>query len=107
MSTSARCERCNQFLSKCKCGHTYTYDHSEGAICPYCGHMNEAIESDGLLYTEDTTSYYCDSCDKQFYVGVNISYSWTATRIEGVTCNTDDTNIEVDDDADDTEYDED
>ena len=54
----------------------------DGAVCPYCGYINEAQESDGALYTQDTETYTCDHCDKQFRVEVDWTFDWTTRKIE-------------------------
>lgn len=59
-----------------------TWSDSEGPICPYCGYLNKACESDCILYNESTESYDCDECGKEFGVSLFISHSWSATRQE-------------------------
>lgn len=58
---------------------TYSTD---GAECPYCGHMNAACDSDGQLYNEAIDEWDCGSCSKPFRVSVYVSHSWTCTPYE-------------------------
>jgi len=76
------CFNCNDLLSKCSCGATETYDVGEGAICPYCGNMNRACDSDGILYNEGTDEYDCGECGREFSVSVQVSYAWQVVRKE-------------------------
>lgn len=74
------CFNCGDELAECQCGNTKTYDNREGPICPFCGHLNKASDSDGLLYNEGLDDYECDACGKRFYLSICISFSWSATR---------------------------
>lgn len=74
------CFRCDRLLKDCKCRRTETYNEDKGPICPWCGHINEACDSDGLLYTQNTDSYYCDHCDKEFAVTVYVSFAWSSYK---------------------------
>ena len=74
------CWNCNDLLSDCKCGDTETYDNEEGPICPHCGYLNKACDSDGMLYSERTEEWDCGDCGKSFGVSVSVSFAWTANR---------------------------
>jgi transposase-like protein len=78
MFDPGNCFICNKPITKCKCEVTETYNTSDGAVCPYCGELNKACDSDSLLYSEDIDSWECDHCGKTFRVDVHISYSWSA-----------------------------
>ena len=56
-----------------------SYDNysTEGAICPHCRHLNKAQDSDGWLYDESTEEWTCGECDKDLFVAVYVSHSWT------------------------------
>ena len=53
---------------------------TEGAICPHCGHMNEASDSDGLLYDEGLGDWECDECEEVFEVSAYVQWSWTTRK---------------------------
>lgn len=74
------CFNCGDELADCNCGDTETYDNSEGPICPYCGYMNKACDSDGRMYNEEFDTHSCWDCGKDFDVSVSVSFSWTGTR---------------------------
>jgi hypothetical protein len=74
------CFNCNDLLSKCSCGATETYSRSSGPVCPYCGSLNMACDSDGYLYSESLDEWYCNDCDKAFSVSVHVSYSWKSKK---------------------------
>lgn len=74
------CENCDAEVTTCTCGETETYEIKDGPSCPYCGRINKASDSGGMLYTEDADQYKCESCEKNFTVSVRISYAWTARR---------------------------
>ena len=76
------CFNCGDKLTECKCGDTETYDNDEGVICPYCGCMNKACDSDGMLYSESITEYDCDECSREFEVSVGIHFSWKGSRLD-------------------------
>jgi DNA-directed RNA polymerase subunit RPC12/RpoP len=79
----ATCANCHEPIPACQCERPETYELSTGPACPYCGHMERACDSDGLLFSEDTTEWDCGDCGKTYDVGVNISFSWSASRQEG------------------------
>lgn len=56
--------------------------HDRGALCPYCGHLNHAGNSDGELYDEMIEQYECAACDRFFMVSANNSWSWTCKPIQ-------------------------
>lgn len=76
------CFNCGDPLESCQCGQTETYDNSEGPICPFCGYMNKACDSDGYLYSESIDEYDCGDCGKKFDVSVGVMFSWSASRPE-------------------------
>ena len=57
------------------------YWDNEVAICPYCGFKNRPEESDGYLYNQNTDTYTCEHCGKEFEVEVSISFDWTTSKI--------------------------
>lgn len=59
-----------------------TYDNA-GAICPYCGRVNKAEDSDGILYDEGTNTYDCGECGEEFNVAVYMDFSWRTRALEG------------------------
>ena len=79
---TAFCFSCDQLVTECECGRTETFEVENGPTCPFCGELNKASDSDGALYNESRTSWSCDSCGKEFHLGVSCSYSWTAMRSE-------------------------
>lgn len=48
----------------------------EGAICPYCGHLNKPEDDDYQLYDQSIDEFTCNNCDKSFLIDLHISYSW-------------------------------
>lgn len=74
------CDNCDEELADCDCGNCETYNNTDGPICPYCGAVVEACESEGELYSEDCVEWSCGSCDRDFRVSVYVSYSWTCHR---------------------------
>lgn len=42
------CLNCLENIAECKCGDTEGYS-SEGAVCPYCGHIDLASESEAIF----------------------------------------------------------
>ena len=77
-----KCFNCDDSIAKCICGDTEGYE-TIGALCPWCGHLNLAENSDGLLYDEKVCDYICEECDKEFEVRVYCSYTWTTTKRKG------------------------
>ena len=55
---------------------------TEGAICPYCGHLERASDSDGMLYDESRCEYECGQCGEEFRVSAYNSWSWTTGKAE-------------------------
>ena len=53
-----------------------------GAICPHCGHLERASDSDGLLYDEQRCEYECGSCGVEFRVSAFNQWSWTTEKME-------------------------
>lgn len=76
----AECDNCLEPVTKCECGKCETLECDAGPICPFCGHLNKACDSDGLLYSESVDEYDCGECSKTFNVSVGISFSWSASR---------------------------
>lgn len=79
-AAKAQCYNCFEPLSECDCGDTQTYEQDDGVICPYCGYLNEACDSDGMLYREDGDDYDCGECGKEFSFTVDLSFSWSGRR---------------------------
>lgn len=52
----------------------------EFIICPYCGYENNPADSDGLAYDENTSTYICESCDKELLLRVYYTYCWTTRK---------------------------
>lgn len=55
---------------------------SIGAVCPYCGYINEAGADNPQLYEEDTTECECEHCCKTFKVRLEITYDWWTSKME-------------------------
>ena len=53
-----------------------------GPVCPYCGSVNDASDSDGILWDESTDEYTCDVCDRDFAVMVFVTHSWSTSPIK-------------------------
>lgn len=53
-----------------------THRSERGAICPHCGHLNSASDSDGILYDESLCEYECGECEKTFRVRANVTWMW-------------------------------
>jgi len=56
---------------------------TSAAICPYCGHENDACDSDGMLYDEGISEYECGDCGELFRVTAYCQWSWTTARRTG------------------------
>lgn len=80
--TDKICFNCEDPLEDCNCGNTETWEDKEGPICPFCGYLNKACDSGGLLYSESTDEYDCGDCGKTFSVSVGITFLWIASRTE-------------------------
>lgn len=76
-----KCFNCGDDMKNCHCGDTEGYS-SDGAVCPYCGHIDPADESEGSLYDDYLEYNHCPSCNKEYQVDLYISYSWTTKRME-------------------------
>ena len=76
-----QCVNCNKELINCHCGETQGYSN-HGAICPYCGHCNDPVEGDYILYDESIAEYDCDHCSKDFSVNLCLTQAWTTYRLE-------------------------
>jgi hypothetical protein len=74
------CFHCADPVDACTCGNTKTFETDGGPTCPFCGHQNNPVDSDGYLYDEGTDHYECDACERNFAVRICIAYSWAATR---------------------------
>lgn len=59
-------------------------DHysTDGAICPYCGHLERASDSDGGLYDESRCEWECGECLSEFRVSAYNRWSWTTQKLE-------------------------
>lgn len=57
---------------------------TDGAECPYCGHLNNPADGDGGLYNESLDEWECDDCGKAFNVDVYVSHSWTCTPYDDI-----------------------
>jgi hypothetical protein len=75
-----KCFNCCAPLSECQCGSTQTYENDDGPVCPWCGALNRASDSDGALYSESIDEWECDHCGKMFELSVGISFSWSGHR---------------------------
>lgn len=53
---------------------------THGAICPFCGHLNRASDSDGLLYDESLYEWECAECGETFALTAFVQWSWTAAQ---------------------------
>lgn len=53
---------------------------NHGAICPHCGHLNLASDSDGMLYDEMRSDWECEECETEFFVQAHNSWSWTTSK---------------------------
>ena len=55
--------------------------------CPYCGHENDMSDAlcDGLG-SDNTLDWECSECEKEFEVLVEFEPSFSASKIEYVTC---------------------
>jgi ribosomal protein L37AE/L43A len=58
---------------------TYSQD---GAICPHCGRLNKAEDSEGSLYDEMRDEWECEGCGETFAVSLYVSHSWTCKRLD-------------------------
>ena len=58
--------------------------HSRGAICPYCGYINEPDGESGEFYVEDMHTYECCHCEKEFKMQTIISYCYCTSKINEV-----------------------
>lgn len=62
----------------------YDNDSHEGAICPHCGYLNQACDSEGELYDEGRSTYFCGECDVEFLVDCFSTWLWsTKAKPEG------------------------
>ena len=54
-------------------------DHysTDGAICPFCEHVNKPDCDNYSLYSESTCEWECEDCGAEFAVSVYVSHSWT------------------------------
>ncbi len=53
-----------------------------GAVCPHCGHVSAASDSDGGLYDESITEWECGECLSEFNVRAHNQWSWTSEKKE-------------------------
>jgi DNA-directed RNA polymerase subunit RPC12/RpoP len=53
---------------------------TDGAICPYCGHLARASDSDGMLFDESLCEYECGTCGEEFRVSAYNRWSWTTEK---------------------------
>jgi len=51
-----------------------------GPVCPHCDHQDDASDSDGLLYSEDTTEWECGYCGDTYSINLHISYTWDTSK---------------------------
>lgn len=52
---------------------------SDGAVCPYCGHLNSPQDCYSL-YDECIEDFDCENCGKNFKISVYCSWSWTTEK---------------------------
>lgn len=55
---------------------------THGAVCPFCGHLDRASDSDGLLYDEGRCDWECGACGEDFIVQAYNQWSWTTKKSE-------------------------
>ena len=69
----------------------WNYEDSDDIICPYCGEEYEPSYEDTYIggisvdcYTEDTETYTCDKCGKQFTMyGYQSGWCYHTETIDG------------------------
>lgn len=54
---------------------------TDGAVCPYCDHLNNPNDDYGL-HSSDIEEWECGSCGETFGVHVYTRFSWTTSSIE-------------------------
>ena len=56
----------------------------EGGICPYCGELYDASDSEGYLYQEEDSEIevMCQECGREYIVTPSVSYAWTSHRMD-------------------------
>lgn len=54
----------------------------DGAVCPYCNHVNNADGYDYELYDTNTDEWECDGCKRKFTVNVILSHWWECGTME-------------------------
>ncbi len=55
---------------------------NDGAICPYCKHVNLPEDDNWHLYSEDTEEFTCTDCSKDFKVQPFARWSWTTEAMD-------------------------
>lgn len=55
---------------------------NQGTICPYCGHLDLASDSDGLLYDETRCEWECGECGEEYRVSAFNQWSWNTEKME-------------------------
>lgn len=78
--TDSDCFNCDKPLSGCQCGESEGYS-SGGAVCPYCGYLNDPGDSDGELYDESVEESECGNCALTFRCSLYVSHAWTTNRL--------------------------
>lgn len=63
-----------------KCSEPATFSEDDGPACPYCGKIQNTIDAAGKREDENTESWTCDYCNKEFWLNVIVHYAWSATR---------------------------
>lgn len=58
--------------------------HYRGAICPYCGYINEPDGTEEEFYVEDIHTYKCYHCEKEFKMVTHISFSYYTSKLNEV-----------------------
>jgi len=74
------CFYCTDKFESCKCGEAEGWS-DEGAVCPYCGHVDLAKNSEGYLYNEASETNSCVRCGKDYKMELHVSHSWSTERI--------------------------
>ena len=58
--------------------------HDKGAICPYCGYLNERDGTEEEFYVDGEYTYQCEHCNKEFILTTSISYNYYTSKLDEV-----------------------